>query len=85
MTSDEPATLRVVRGDATPEELAALLVVLQAVAPAASDAAGPAQRVGRAPPPRARTPDGRTRRLARERPAGLTRSTGVPLLLRHTG
>jgi hypothetical protein len=41
--SDEPAApaLRVVRGDATPEEVAALLVVLQAVAPAASDAPAP--------------------------------------------
>jgi hypothetical protein len=41
--SDEPTApaLRVVRGDATPEEVAALLVVLQALAPATSDAPAP--------------------------------------------
>ncbi len=66
--------LRVVRGDATPEEVAALVAVVQAAAAVAPADVTGRERVGQPAPGRPGTADGGPRWLARERPAGLIRS-----------
>ncbi|MFL6100994.1 MAG: acyl-CoA carboxylase subunit epsilon [Actinomycetales bacterium] len=70
------AALRLVRGDALPEELAALVAVLSARA-GASAAAGPAPGSGR--PPRGRWGDPRARVRPAHRPGpGAWRASGLP-------
>ncbi len=54
MTSPEPPTLRVVRGDPTPEELAVVAAVVAAASSAGADVPAPELRRGRWNDPAAR-------------------------------
>jgi hypothetical protein len=70
---DTPPLLRVVKGDPTPEELAALVAVVQAMANGAAAQAGREER----PRPEWRNPQRAVRRPL-HRGAGAWRASGLP-------
>ena len=70
MTDDERPLLRVVNGDATPEEIAALVAVFASLGSGAAARAAAYARVAGPPPQAAGDPPARPGRVAFQRAAG---------------